>query len=406
MDAAADGVPAAKTAEGPLDVHALDHVRTCRTCCRQGAKGRAELQREVRAGGDARWVRRIPLNDAIMSDNLTCLRYLVDEVKVETLNDNSAGYSPLQFAIIWGKLEIMVYLLSRGADPMLEGESSVVDMARLRQQRLQEALEQSGDGAEFEGFTITKSRIRPLLEEGLAMLEVLEGIEAAGSYQAWATNNGRHPLVRRFSSDIRSSEPRYQLALLRALVLAGQASLRSAAERAALEAEEAAKAAARAKAEQPVMDALVEAGFSSVTAKEIRDTFRTPTIKALRAARLSSEDVEAQLEAPVRQKRMTEGERRKFSRFVRELEESAPTPAPAAASKAAAKGAAKSKAKGPAPAAKAALLAMGAKGAGRGAAAKEPQAKKAKATDGMALFFHEALPRNAFALTTTFLLGL
>mmetsp|Transcript_117790 Transcript_117790/g.345055 ORF Transcript_117790/g.345055 Transcript_117790/m.345055 type:complete len:426 (-) Transcript_117790:175-1452(-) len=36
----------------------------------------------------------------------------------------------------------------------------------------------------------------------------------------------------------------------------------------------------------------------------------------------------------------------------------------------------------------------------------EPQAKKAKATDGMALFFHEALPRNAFALTTTFLLGL
>lgn len=362
------------------------------------------LRREVEASPDAPWVRRIPLNEAVKCDNLPCLRYLVDEVKVRTLNARITGYSPLQLSIIWGKLDIMVYLLSRGAQPMLEGESSVVDMARLRQQRLEEALAQSGDGAEFEGFTITRSRMEPLIEEGLAMLEVLEGVESYGSYPAWAEHNGRHPLVRRFSKDIRSSEPRYQLAVLRALVLARRASLLPAAARAALAAEEAAKAAARAKEEQPLLDALVEAGFSANTAKEIRDAFKAPTVKALRAARLAPEDIEARLEASVRQRRMTEGDRRKCARFVRELEEpAAPQPSKAAD--------AKSKAvKGypPAAAAKAALLALGAKGAGRGAATKNPPAKAKKGSvvvDGFALLFCEDLPCNAFVHTARFLFG-
>mmetsp|Transcript_21540 Transcript_21540/g.55041 ORF Transcript_21540/g.55041 Transcript_21540/m.55041 type:complete len:404 (-) Transcript_21540:174-1385(-) len=400
----------ADTIEVALDARALNYLRQCRTCIGQGSKGFLELRRAVEAAPDEPWALRIPVNDAVKSDHLPILKYLLDDAKVETLNVKTDGYTPLQLSVIWGKLDIMVYLLSRGADPMLSGESSVVDMARLRQQRLQEALERSGEGAEFEGFSITKSRIEPLIDEGLAILVVLEGVEKYGSYPAWAEHNGSHPLVKRFSSDIDSSEPRYQLAVFRALVLKGGASLHSEAERATMAAEEAAQVAARAKAEQPLLDALVEAGFSAGTAKELRDTFRVPTVKGLRACRLTPEDIEAKLEPTVRQRRILEGEKRRFARYVRELEEpSASQAADAssqAAAKATAKGAAKSKATA-APAAKAALLALSAKGAGRGSAAKAapPKPRKAMALDSMAVLFRGALPDIAFMLITRFLFG-
>mmetsp|Transcript_80313 Transcript_80313/g.239181 ORF Transcript_80313/g.239181 Transcript_80313/m.239181 type:complete len:396 (-) Transcript_80313:162-1349(-) len=390
-----------------LDARALNHIRTCRTCFGQGAKGVHLLRREVESAPGAPWVRRIPLGDAVKADALSCLRYLVDEVQVETLNSRGEGYSPLQLSVIWGKLDIMVYLLARGADPMLEGEYSVVDMARLRQERLREALERSGDGAEFEGFTITRSRLEPLIEEGLSIVKVLEGIESHGSYLAWAEKNPSHPLVKRFSKEISAAEPRYELTLLRSLVLLGRASLLPQAKRAEIAAEEAAQVAARAKEEQSLWDALVEAGFSTETAKEIRDVFRTPTVKALRAAQLTPDDIEAKLEPSVRQKRIAEGSRRKFARYVRELEESIAMAKAVATSKAAAKSAPKSKAK-PAPAAKAALLAaLGPKGAGRGAGAKEAsKPKKSAEVDGFALLFCEDLPNGAFMLMTRFLFGL
>lgn len=413
MSVAENAAPRANSAAEVLDAETLNHLRTCRTLSGQGAAGVVQLRRMVEETPDAPWVRRIPLTDAVMSDSISCLRYLVDEVQVDTLNARIDGYTPLQKAVIWGRLNIMVYLLSRGADLLWDGESSVVDMARLRQQRLQEALDQAGDGTEFEGFSITRSKIEPLLEEGCAMLQVLEGIESYGSYQAWAEHNGAHPLVKRYSHDIRSSEPRYQLSVLRALVLAGRASLLSRAERSALAAAEAAEAAAKAKEEQSMMDALVEAGFSAEAAKEIRDSFRIPTLKALRAAKLSTEDIEARLEAPVRQRRLKEGERRRFARYIRELEDSvvAQPAAAVAPTKAAAKGTAKSKAKGPAPAAKAALLAaMGAKGAGRSTAAKESAlkdqpAKKSTALDSIALLFHEGLPDHGFMLIIRLVFG-
>lgn len=374
------------------------------------------MKRTVKAARGAPWVTRIPLNDGVMSDSLPCVRYLLDEAKVETLNVKTDGYFPLQLAIIWGKPHIMVYLFTRGAERVLDGES-VVDMARLRQQRLQEAFERAGDGVEFENFSITKARIEPLLEEGSEMLQILEGIEAAGSYLTWAHNNGTHPLVRRFSREIRSSAPRYELCVLRALVLAERASLLPEAERAVMEAEEAAQAAARAKEEQPLLDVLVEEGFSADAAKELRDAFRKPTLKALRAAKLSSEEIEAALEAPVRQRRMTEGDKRKFARFVRELDlppTSRPSSAAGAAAAAKAPAAAKSKAKAVPPAAKAALLAMSsakAKGAAQGKAKAAPapaaaRPKKASATDGMALLFNEGLPENAFMLMACFLIGI
>mmetsp|Transcript_81758 Transcript_81758/g.226464 ORF Transcript_81758/g.226464 Transcript_81758/m.226464 type:complete len:409 (-) Transcript_81758:151-1377(-) len=408
MSDAEGGAATEEAAVAKLDAQAQSSLRTCRTCCRQGLNGLAQLQKTVNAARGAPWTRLITLNDAVKVGSFACLRYLVDEVQVETLNVKTEGYYPLQLSVIWGKVDIMVYLFSRGADPMLEGELSVVNTARLRQQRLQEALARSGDGAEFEGFSITRSQIEPLIEEGRAMLQVLEGIEASGSYAAWAENNGAHPLVKRFSSHIRSSEPRFQLVVLRSLVLASRASLRSAAERAAMAADEAAQAAARAREEQPLMDALLEAGFSTNAAKEIRDYLKAPTVKALRAARLSSEEIEARLEAPVRQKRLMEGERRRFTRFVRELEEPAAAPAAAAPSKAAAKAAPKSKAKA---AANPALLAMVAKGAGGGSAAKvapakSSQARKGGAIDSMALLFSDTLPSNAFMIITCFLFGL
>jgi len=243
----------------------------------------------------------------------------------------------------------------------------------------------------------------------------MEGVEAQGSFQAWAERNGRHPLVRRFSEGVVCSEPRYQLLVARELVATQRATLLSLPERAALEAEAAALEAARAKEEQPLADVLVEAGFTSSAAKELRDAFRIPTLKKLRDSRPSPEDIEAKLEPYVRQKRMQEGEKRKFARFVRELEDAPAVPlakpalpTAAGAKAAAAPGAAAKKAaKGPAPQAKAALLAMAAGGKAKAAPSKAfvPAARAKKASDGLALLFDADLPLNAFATVVRFLHG-
>lgn len=387
------------------------HIRACRTYMRQGAAGLDLLKKKVRASYRAHWVRQIPLGDAIKGDSFLCLKYLVDHVEVETLNGDNSGYTPLQLAVIWGKIETMAYLLSKGAEPLLGHEKSVVNTARLRQQRLNDALENSGDGSEFEGFTITTSRIKPLIQEGLDMLEILEGMDAAGSYVAWAEKNMGHPLVRRFSGNLNCSEPRYQFAMLRALLKSTRASLRSTADRGALEAEQAASAAAKAKEEQPLQEALVDEGFKADSAKELRDLFRAPTLKALRSQEITEEEVEKKLEPSVRTRRMTEGEKRKFIRFVREIDEIIEKAAKKAAPKPEAKSAggysaAKAKAKAPAAAAKAALLAMAAKGASKGAAAKSAPAKpKQVQIDAMEMMFSTALPDNAFAVMTQCLFG-
>jgi len=312
------------------------------------------------------------------------------------VNKRTKGYTPLQVAVIFGKMDILVYLLARGADPMLESASSVVDMARLRQQRLLEALERSGDGAEFEGFSVTRSEIEPMVKSGEAMVDILEGVKSYGSFSPWAKDNGHNPLVRRFSNYINFSECRYEMVLLRALVTPGRATLHSDSARAAIAAELAVKAAKKAKDEQPLFEALKEAGFLARQAKDIRDTFRTPTVISLKMAKLSDEYVESQLDVYVRSGRMSEGERRRMVRFVRDLdqpEEPAPAPKPSA------KKSAKSKA---APAA--ALMALSAKGAGKAGYPKAaPAKKKASALDGIAMFFTPDLPDSAFMLVTKFL---
>lgn len=396
-----------------LDEQSLKQVRRCRICMGQGLNGFAELKAVVRKAREAAWISQIPLNDAVKSNCLPSLRFLLEEAKVETLNVNLDGYTPLQLAVIWGKPHIMVYLLSLGADPMLEGDS-VVEMARVRQQRLQRAFDEAGDGVEFEGVSITKNKIEPLIREGHNMVEVLEGVEAEGSFSVWAGKNSTNPLVRRFAVQVENAEPRYKLAVCRALVLAEKATLRSAAERDEVFAEEVAEAAARAKEECPLKDALIADGFSASTAKEIQDAFRqVTTVKSLKDAALSTEEIDKGLDVYVRNGRVTEGDRRKFIRFVREVEQ--PTaPALTQASPAKSTAAGKAKAKSAAPAAKAALLAMaskGAKAAGRGyASAKAAPAKgsgsKAAAIDGMPLLFNVDLPSSAFMLITCFLHGI
>ena len=45
-----------------------------------------------------------PRNNAVMTGNITTLRFLVDEVGVKTLNSDCKGYTPLQMAVVWGQL--------------------------------------------------------------------------------------------------------------------------------------------------------------------------------------------------------------------------------------------------------------------------------------------------------------
>lgn len=373
-----------------------------------------ELMKIVNGAKQTPYVRQIPLNDAVMKDSLRCQQYLIDDVRVETINRKTKGYFPLEVAVIWGKTASMVYLLSRGADPMLGTDSSVVDMGRRRQQRLQKASIESGDGAEFEGVVITRAQIEPLLKEGRVMLEVLEGVESCGSYAAFANANPRNDLVRRCPRDMGFAESRYQFLVLRSSVLAGRATRLPAEIRAAIAAEAAAKAAALAREDQTVKEALIEAGFAELKATDINDRFRYATLRELKNAKLDQAAIESKLDSFVFQNRMVTGDVRRFVRFVRELEEGVPVPAAdvAASSKAssssgAAKAAAKSKTAKPNPAA-AALLAAAKAGAKAGAkggypdtkqsTAKVAQPKAAVGPDGIDLLFRAELPDNAFML--------
>ena len=51
----------------------------------------------------------LPRNNAVMTGNITTLRYLVDEVGVKTLNADCKGYTPLQMAVVWGQLFVCMF---------------------------------------------------------------------------------------------------------------------------------------------------------------------------------------------------------------------------------------------------------------------------------------------------------
>jgi len=403
---AGQAMSAARDNDRDLDEGLPPHLRTQIKMLTAQPGNIMQLRRLIRKSPDATWVRQISLNDAVMTGTLGSLRYLVDELKVETLNASSKGYTPLQLAVIWGQFEVLVYLLSRGGNPMLEEESSVLAMCRVRQQRLQEGWEGAEDSAEFERFNITKRKRETLLEEGVEMLKVLEGVDRYGSYLEWAKENSSHKLVKRFSANIRSAEPRYQFVLLRGLALASRASLLPMAERKAVDEQLAHEALIKAKEERPLTDALIEGGFSADVSKAIADTWRyVANLKALREAKLSNEEIEAKLDCFLHSGRMKEGERRKFTGFVRTLEEPAaraPAPKPALSKSG---GYPKSKAKASAPnaallaAAKAKAAAAAAK-SGAGPAKAAAGKKPSTAIDGLAMLFNEGMPDEAFMTIT------
>lgn len=348
----------------------------------RGLDGYRPLQRAVQEAEGAPWIARIHLNSAVMTGNITTLRYLVDEVGVKTLNTERKGYTPLEMAVVWGQVEILVYLLTRGADPLLwRRGKSVVDKARLRQTRLQDALKRAAEQLP-DPTNMEPEKIEELYEKGKVMLEVLEGLEREGSYYAWATRNRRHPLVRRFSWDLGDPEPRLRLVVLRALVQDGRARLRPISERQVL---------AAGSEGEPLTAALTKLGLGS-RAHELQDALRACTVEQLREQNLTREDFDSLIRDVLL---LGDGEYRRLWRFIMELQEQ--TPLPKASSS-------KSKA---APAAKA-LMAMprlkGGKGQRKGCAVQEHAAPDE--IDGLSLIFHQDLPEPAFLLVVRFTYGL
>merc|ERR1719245_643204 len=124
------------------------------------------------------------------------------------------------------------------------------------------------------------------------MLQILEGVEAFSSYQAWAAANASHRLVKRFSCDDNSAKCRYEFTVLRALVLSDRATLRSDEERAAVLAQAAARAAVQAREERPLTEALQELGFSEHAAKMVATNWRLAhSVGLFRANKPTAEEI-------------------------------------------------------------------------------------------------------------------
>eukprot|EP00435_Cladocopium_sp_Y103_P028027 s1294_g6.t7 len=356
----------------------------------RGLQGYKQLQRAVEEGkaSGASWPYQIYLNNAVMTGNITTLRYLVDEVGVKTLNSDCKGYSPLQMAVVWGQLDILVYLLTRGAEPYLWTSKSVVDQTRRRQVRLQASLSKSEEHPDT--CNLDPQQILELYEKGKVMLEVLEGVEAYGSYNAWAVRHRNHPLVRRFSWDLGDPEPRLRLAVLRALILANRAILLPSSEREALEPTMEPKGEALTKA-------LGSLGLGH-RAHELQDALQVFTVPQLREKQLTREDFDNCLR-PVAL--LSDGEHRRLWRFIMELQDQNQQQKVKS-----------SKSNGAATNAKAALLAMSrprpvAKAAQESPAGNAERAPKMDGfADGLQLIFNEALPDTAFTLVVSFCYGL
>lgn len=376
----------------------------CYALSGRGLQGFKLLQRKLQDSSQGTsWERVIHLNNAVMTGNMTIARYLVDVVGVKTLNVARKGYTPLQMAVVWGQLELMVYLLTRGADLMMNTSDSVVDQCRLRQARLQASLDHA---AELPGeyFGLDRSQIVSLFENGKVMLEVLEGVQSAGSYYSWACSNRQHQMVKRFSWNLGDAEPRRRLAVLRSLVLAGRAGLRPAAEREEIVAEMQQPIPEEEKS-QPLADALAQIGLG-IRTREIQDALQACTVAQLQEKRLLREEFEAQL---CHVKALTDGEIRRLWRFIIDLQE--PMPSKRASTASTRRGAvapSKVALMCATPTVSKMLPSKDGYAAARTPAPRTPAAKirhELKA-DGLELVFHESLPIGAFILVTRCLYGM
>mmetsp|Transcript_26204 Transcript_26204/g.61147 ORF Transcript_26204/g.61147 Transcript_26204/m.61147 type:complete len:411 (-) Transcript_26204:146-1378(-) len=274
-------------------------LEECNYLAGRGVEGLEQLRRCIAASQQSDWVKSIPLVACVMNGHVnSTLRYLVEEVQVHTLNALARGDAPLHVAVIWGRVECATYLLAKGADPLLRNSrgSTAAEMARLRQERLEEQLADPDKPWRSDGSCIGREQISKLCAEGRNLVHLLDGVEAAGSYIAWARKHRGVPQVRRYSPELLEAEVRLALASLRALVLAGRAVLRPLEERHAIEAAALSRIAA-AKAGHIDADAPLQETLASLTmrsfGRSLMQKFGEEACASLRSLSLA---VESRLE--------------------------------------------------------------------------------------------------------------
>lgn len=388
-----------------------DLLRECNYLGGRGPMGEPLLRKIVDEAEDAEWVRRIPVQSAVMNGHVaSTLRYLVEEVGVETLDCAYPQEPPLHMAAIWGRTECAAYLLAHGAEPLLQNAigQTAADKARIRQQRLQAKLSEDIPW-KSDGSCIGKEDISRMFEDGHALVDLLAGVEEAGSFLKWARKRRSNPLVLKFLPGIRKEEPRLELSSLRALVQRGRAMLRPREEREAMAraaAQRAAAGAATVAAGAGVVlpggvplsasleVAMVAAGVGDLAGKLQQALGPFHSVGELCAADVTRGQLAACLQG-------SEAEQRRLWRFLLKLQEARPSGLPSMKGKG--KGTQTSRAL--AALASAAPKDKDAAAADAGITKKRRMATPSNFVVGVELLFAEALPETAFILAILFLYG-
>ncbi|KAJ1454515.1 hypothetical protein M885DRAFT_521796 [Pelagophyceae sp. CCMP2097] len=161
----------------------------------------------------ASWSRGVPLHGAVMNGHLSSLKFLVEELKVRVdWQDVKTGNTAVHEAIIWGRLPEVAYLLARGASHETQnGEGwAPAPMARRRQNLLE-----SGTDEERAYYVRGGVPLQALVDEGLRLCAVLDGVVACGSFEAWAVQHLALPLVADAAPWLVARERRLEFCVLR-----------------------------------------------------------------------------------------------------------------------------------------------------------------------------------------------
>lgn len=240
-------------------------VNECVYLAGRGPQGMSTLREiiEPALALGATWPHRVTLQSAVMGGHVNTLRYLVDVVHVETVNEAVHGMLPLHMAVIWGQIECAAFLLTHGADPKVcdaEGQTAA-RAARVRQGRLLSKMFKDRQDTS-DSVMIGKNDIQRLCEEGQTLIDLLDSVERFGCYRDWL-RHGAHPCAFRFLPRLPGWQARRQLAVLRALVLAGRAKMRTTAETRCVD--------------------VVEQSMSCAGTQDLRDLLQNPATEAARA---------------------------------------------------------------------------------------------------------------------------
>ena len=165
------------------------------------------------------WYRAIPLHGAVMNNHVaTTLPFLVEDLGVGLESpEKKAGNRPAHTAVIWGHNDVVAYLLARGARHDAENSEgmTLAPMARRRQ-----ALLVGGTQAERAYYARNGVPLDYLVDEGARLVRMLDGVERAGSWDAWASGGVARPLVARAAPWLLAAQRRLDLFLVRACAVA------------------------------------------------------------------------------------------------------------------------------------------------------------------------------------------